>query len=236
MFKVAAGGVISIGGLLLLAALTEGDSVYWIGAGICASIFIPLLIGVWWEENRKGSGVKDEVTTQSGMGNISITGDHNEFRDNTFLNIAPVPTAQPTLPDRWWLEENAPRFDPRASTVNGMGTGEPNRLAVTFEQEGAPVEAEARWLGDGLSGEWAELTRENPRTIRKYMIRGHTPFMPKEDHGTIKFQIRAHWRGAYCYTEWEWPFRLSPKYNYVNLVLDTSVENLKPAARWRVPD
>ena len=150
MFKVAAGGVISIGGLLLLAALTEGDSVYWIGAGICASIFIPLLIGVWWEENRKGSGVKDEVTNQSGMGNISITGDHNEFRDNTFLNIAPVPTTQPTLPDRWWLEENAPRFDPRASTVNGMGTGEPNRLAVTFSKREHQLRQRPVGLGMGL--------------------------------------------------------------------------------------
>ena len=100
-------------------------------------------------------------------------------------------------------------------------------------QEGADVQADVCWIGDGLDGEWADLTRENPASIRKFSVQGGTPFSPSEESGTVSLEIKTYWRGADCFNKWEIPYHLDHKFAWPNLVLDTTQENLRPAEQWR---
>ena len=216
---------LTVGGILLF--IQHGD-LEFLGVALIGLIGISGFLVV----HRKTSRGLEAKLVESG---VRITGDVTNSnvagRDQQITYAAPP---SPVLPERWWLEENAPHFEVRPNAENGLGH-RPNRLTMTFWQDsGVDVTSEVWWIREGMGEEPVALTAENPLSARKKSVRGGTPFEPTEMAGMVAFEMRFRWRSAECHRLWEFPYYLVEKNGSVNLVLDTTADNLQPIRQWRV--
>ena len=230
MFKVGATAVVSVAGILLVAALASGQTVLWIGVAVCAAILVPLLAGVWWEENRKKATTVGSGGVNTGGGDIQNS--QVAGRDQTF-NYAVSPIA--ALPEKWWLEENAPQLDVRPNIENAGPKG-PQLLLNVYVRGGDTITPEARCSGAGVEDAPAVfMPRVASQGIKQaWQLKGIGPLALSEDGiATLTFELWFRWQRAECHSEWEW---LLVKHDKGHVVLQITADDLIPKRRWRVLD
>jgi hypothetical protein len=110
----------------------------------------------------------------------------------------------------------------------------PNRINVTFTITGAEVRPRYHWVGEGITNDWIIPMPENPPGSRKWTT-APEEFSPQADRGVVSFEAVFSWRGAECHALWSFPYSLTPKNNYVNVVFETTREHLLPRCWWKPP-